>query len=166
MKKLASSNLFLTPSEPTRLRRTLPAVGFAPSTLDWIAEHVGKDEFLRVCRLAESPNVKEFVCQWDKLSKREQAKTPLGDLCQRAGLDARFLIEEAVSSFSHLQSLLALLLNATALPGLMRASIQAALTPEGVRDREIQFMIGGLLGQTRQVYLKVLKVRTSKPNAY
>jgi hypothetical protein len=68
----------------------------------------------------------------------------LDDLCQRLGLDPDRLIQEAVASFSRVQSMVAQLKLAMALPQLMEVSIQAALTLEGVKDREIQFMIGGL----------------------
>jgi hypothetical protein len=55
------------------------------------------------------------------------------------------------ASVSRFQSLAAHLKNAMALPRLMQASIEASLKPgrEGFKDREMQFMMAGLLGQKK-----------------
>jgi hypothetical protein len=130
--------------------RTQPLQGVCLSGgVDQFAERIGgKKTFIDMCRWSQTPPVKELVRQWDGLSREEQDSTPLDDLCQRFGLDTHQLIQEAVSSFSWLQSIVAQVKCAMALPHLMDASIQAALRQDliGLKEQELHFMMAGFLG--------------------
>jgi hypothetical protein len=120
--------------------------GVAPYGLDKFAEMIGtKQNFIDMCRWSKSSTVKALVRHWDGLSREDQDNTPLGDLCERYSLDPQGLINEAVSSFSRMQSMIVRLQCAAALPQLMQASIEAALRPEGGRERELHFVMAGWL---------------------
>src|SRR5262245_19526536 len=96
------------------------AGGLAPSMVDQVVERIGGWEtFISACRLSKSPAVKEFVRQWEGLSKAEQEKARLEDLCQRLGIDPRSVIDEVVSAVKEYENLVAQMENALALPGLM-----------------------------------------------
>jgi hypothetical protein len=131
------------------LRTPLPHGALIPQSLDQFASLVGgKQSFIEMARCSQSPSVKAFVEQWDSITPEEQEGISVDDVCQRAGLDANQLTQEAVCSFSAMQSMIAQLKLAMALPSVMDASIRAALRPEGGRERELHFMMAGLLGQT------------------
>ena len=116
--------------------------------VDQFVEHIGgKKNFIDMCRWSRSPSVKELVRQWDSLAGDEQETTLIGDLCRRVGLDPHQLTQEAVASFSAMQSMIAQMKLAMALPSVMDASIQAALRPEGGRERELHFMMAGFLAR-------------------
>jgi hypothetical protein len=124
--------------------------GVTPFGVDLFAERIGgKKSFIDMARWSQSPSVNRLVRHWDALSREEQDSALLGDLCQHFGLDPQGLINQAVSSFSWVQSMMAQLQCSMALPRLMQASIEAALRPEGGRERELHFMMAGWLLGTR-----------------
>lgn len=126
--------------------------GLTPFGLDLFAQRIGgKQSFIDMARWSQSQPVKALVRRWDGLSREQQESTPLGELSERFGLDPQGLVNEAVASFSRAQSMIAQLQCSMALPRLMQASIEAALRPEGGRERELHFMMAGLLGHANRV---------------
>ena len=115
--------------------RTQPLQGVCLSGgVDQFAERVGgKQNFMDMCRWSKSEPVKELVRQWDGLTHEDQDGLELDDLCQRFGLDPHQLIEEAVSSFSWLQSMVAHVKCAMALPRLMADSCKDEGSRRGAR---------------------------------
>jgi hypothetical protein len=144
----------LRPRNTSALALRSPSLqgAFIPQSLDQFASLIGgKQSFIDMARCSQSPSVKAFVQQWDSISPEEQDSASVDDLCQRAGLDPNQLTQEAVCSFSAMQSMIAQLKLAIALPSVMDASIRAALRPEGGRERELHFMRAGLVERTEQI---------------
>jgi hypothetical protein len=71
------------------------------------------------------------------------------------------VIDEAVSYFSWFHAVVAQIKNALAMPELMRASIEAGLRlgPAGFKDREVQLMMAGVVGQKKRVKVKASAIR-------
>jgi hypothetical protein len=114
---------------------------------NFAAQIGGKQTFIDMCRWSQSPPVKELVRHWDGLIQEQKDTIPFKHLCQRLGIDPQWLMNESVSAFSRVQSMVAQLKCAAALPKLMEISIQAALKggPEAVREQQLQFRLAGFL---------------------
>ena len=96
-----------------------------------------------------------MVKRWEQLPKGARKAASLEELCNCAGVDPHLVIGAAVLAQCRFRARVAQCVNAEARPRIVECSIQRALTPEGIRDRELQFIKGGLLQEAPQINVQV-----------
>ena len=115
-------------------------------------EEVGLAKVIEALRFSTDPIIIAFLKRYDGATKRDQAVLPMEAYALAAGIELRSLagaILFALREYSALEVKIAAL---TAHAAITKAGIENALTPKGVKDREMIHSALGLLappkGQT------------------
>ena len=138
----------LTHSEGGRLRAISRANGqrkvgtlARTRTLELAASKLngGREAFVEYARYAcaDVPEVAPFVSLWDEMSKSDRHVLKLDDIAHLAALRDKTLISAVAGAASELNVDISDMLAAHELPAVVKASIKAAKTARGTKDREM-----------------------------
>lgn len=82
---------------------------------------------------------------YKRLTRKEQRAATPEFICQEAGIDSDEFSGEVFASYMKYSNGAANVIAAAALPKVVKRSVAQALTPEGYRDRQMQFQHSGFL---------------------
>jgi hypothetical protein len=130
--------------------------------LDQIAEDIGgKDRFMENCRLIPQADVNTMLVRWDHMSTIERNGTNLTQFCLDAGVVPVKLVGLMASTLYAYNMNVSKILMAHHQPEIVKAGIFSSTIAgkEGVKDREMQFKMGGLLQESPLVNLNISQGR-------
>jgi hypothetical protein len=105
----------------------------------------GPDEFVKALRLSGNPKVAELARRYSQLPVTGRANFSFQSACKSLQIEPHDVLADMVVNLYHYHGSLARIVNSVSVTKVMRASVDAALTPGGVDDRRMQLDIAGLL---------------------
>jgi hypothetical protein len=100
---------------------------------------------MEYARLCEDESIKAVVHRWDTLSRYDQRRVSLEELCEAVGIRPGKLLGSVVEAAYDFNLDVGNLVAAVAHPRIVQTSIDRALTPDGVEDRRMHFQHTGYL---------------------
>lgn len=114
--------------------------------LDVVAEKIGgRNVFIENLRLIPADEVYRMLNRWDHMAPEEQDSMSLHKLSLEAGVSPIKLVGWLASAMYAYNIQIAKMINAVKQPDLMKAGVEFGLMPRGVKDREMQFKMAGIL---------------------
>lgn len=119
---------------------------------------------VNLARMMSGDNEKlASVCKaWDNLTALQQKKTTLDDLCALVNLPIPEFIGVVAPEAFRYGINMAKMFVGMAQPNLVKKSIEVALTPEGVKDREMLFKATGLVPTSKGI--NIVNSQTNQAN--
>lgn len=109
-------------------------LGYAASRI-----HGGRKVFMEFVRIASQSDERllPLVEKWDSLSRSDKRYVNLDDLCEAVGIRPGMVLGTAAEAAFDYNTDVSKLMAAVAQPAIVQATIDSALTPEGVQDRKL-----------------------------
>lgn len=133
------------PSRRGRARRLPGPVGLAA----YAAQVGGKEVFMEIARLSGDTLMRNVVALWDDLPESQRRGIRIEGLIKQVGLAPEDFLAELVRAGHRSGVSMAGIVLGLANPLVAEATVQAALKPDGYRDRRLIFQSSGLLPQAK-----------------
>jgi hypothetical protein len=147
---MSSENLSVLPAKRNTSTGVVRRTGISKSrqpgtkfkgTLAYAASRIqgGRTVFMEYARIASQSDERlmPLVEKWDSLSKSDKRYVNLDDLCEAVGIRLGMVVGAVADAAFEYNADVSKLMAAVAHPAVVQATIDSALTPQGVQDRRM-----------------------------
>jgi len=129
------------PDKPGRMRTYEFPISF-----DYLAKEIfgtkqtgpaARGRFIDLLRNCGDDEIRKVVTLWDSTPPSRRSKLLIEDLCQRANVECRWLVEKAAGLMFDLGGDVSKMIVAISQPEVIRKTVQQALKADGHKDRKL-----------------------------
>jgi hypothetical protein len=121
----------------------------------------GIDAVIESLRFSDDEDARSFLRAYDSLTDLEKLATPVEDIAYACGIGSLRLTEVAQTAMFLSGQLQYKLLMASAMPKVVRKSLEMAQTSKGLHDREMMLKSGGILPTPKGTQIAIQNVHES-----
>lgn len=121
------------------------ALAKAPPVEELIGKGIGKPELYRALRFSDADVIKKFLDTYDSLPLDDRDRVPLEAIMLKSGVEVATFLGEVIMTLREYSANKVKILGITHHPEVMEKTLEYAVLPNGIRDREhVHTMLGAL----------------------